>query len=274
VKRGIATATIVALALAAGAQALGGGGIDARFDRARVPEDKSATATAKCPQGSTVVSGGFAAPDRVYAGGGPYTEILSANRQGKRAWVVRGQNFSSKDGTMYSYAYCADIGPIQVAEGTDTVEDRRDATATARCPQGLTAISGGWAGKNAGGGRPQMIPFLSKRKGTNAWTVGAVNGSFNQSATLTAYAYCAELDPPQEVVNESSGPILSAPSLGVSCKGGRVAISGGFDAATKKGYSASAEVYSSHRKKGGKRWNTQFINGGRDRHLKVYAYCV
>jgi hypothetical protein len=265
---------VVALIAVGGAHALGGGAIETRFDRTPVPEDKTATAIAKCPKGTTLVSGGFAAPDRVYAGGGPYTEILSANRKGKRAWAVRGENFSSRDGTMYSYAYCADVGPIKVAEGSDTVKEQRGATATARCPRGLTALSGGWAGENAGGGRPQMIPFLSKRKGTDGWTVGAVNGSFNQSATLTAFAYCADLDPPEEVVNESSGPILSAPSLGVSCKGGRVAISGGFDTATRKGYAAGAEVYSSHRKKGGKRWNTQFINGGRDRHLKVYAYCV
>jgi len=41
-----------------------------------------------------------------------------------------------------------------------------------------------------------------------------------------------------------------------------------------RGYSAGAEVLTSRRKKAGVRWTIEPINGGRDRHLRVFAYCV
>ena len=120
-----------------------------------------------------------------------------------------------------------------------------------------------------------MVPFLSKRAGTNGWKIGAENGAFKGSAKLIAYAYCADLATvPAAAVNDVRMPRLSMPSAGSSCRGGRRAVAGGFDAATPHGYSAGASVFTSRRKKGGSRWKVELINGGQTRHLRVYAYCL
>lgn len=277
-KRALTPLALVSLALggAAGAQALGGSvSVEVHFQRQNLPRDTHVAATARCNRGTQVASGGFAAPDRVYAGGGPYTDILSAERRSKREFVVRAENFSSTKGTVYSYAYCADLGPITIADASKTLEGRRSGIATARCPEGLTAVSGGFTGKSLKGGRPEMVPYLSKRSGTNGWKAGAENGAFNGSAKLIVSAYCADLASAPEVeVNDVRVQDLSMPSAGASCRGGEQAIAGGFDAATRHGYAAGASVFSSHRKQGGARWKIEMINGGRDRHLRVYAYCI
>jgi hypothetical protein len=244
------------------------------FSRTTVKKDRHASTSAKCRGGNRVVSGGFAAPDRAYAGGGPYTEILAAARKGGDGFVVKAQNFSSRDGKLYAYAYCGNVGRIKVAEDSTEVGDRKDGTATAHCPDGLTAVSGGWYGKAPNGGRPEFIPFLSKRAGTDGWKVSAENADFEGSAILVAQAYCADVDPPSVAVTDRRMETLSQPRAAVSCKGGREAIAGGFDAATPKGYSTGAEIYSSRRTGGGGRWKIAGINGGRERHLRVYAYCV
>ncbi|MET0822743.1 MAG: hypothetical protein ABWY79_00160 [Solirubrobacterales bacterium] len=275
--RSLAALALGCLALAA-ATAHGFGAapaLEVEFSKRTLKRNTHASATARCDRGTEVVSNGFAAPDRVYAGGGPYTYILGAARKGEREFVVRAENFSSTRGQFYAYAYCADLGSITVADASRRLESRRDGVVTARCPGGRTAISGGWAGRSIDGGRPQMVPFLSKRAGANGWKVGAENGAFKGAAKLTAYAYCADLPAvPQATVHDVRMPQLSMPSAGSSCRGGREAIAGGFDAATPRGFSVGASVFTSRRKKGGVRWKVEVINGGHTRHLRVYAYCL
>ena len=274
----LAVATIAALtALGAGA-ALAGlalAPLEPEVSRTTIPEDRHLATTARCHGGSEVVSGGFAAPDRAYAGGGPYTEILGAARKGDDGFTVRAQNFSSAKGRLTAFAYCGEIGPTVVATKAESVGALNDGVVTARCPDGLTAVSGGWDGKAPEGGRPQFIPYLSKRARTDGWKVGAENGAFKGSAVLVAQVLCADLShAPDVAVNDRHMQDLSQLRIGASCDGGHEAIAGGFDAATPRGYSAGAEVYGSRRKSDGQRWKVAVINGGRDRHLRVYAYCA
>jgi hypothetical protein len=270
--------TLIAVLVLATATAADGRGIEAplqpHFERVTIPEDEHVAAKARCERRTDAVSGGFAAPDNAYAGGGPYTDILGASRQGGREFAVRAQNFSSAKGTLVSYVYCADLGPITIAQAERTIADRRDGVATARCPRGSSAISGGWTGETIGGGRPQMIPFLSKRAGTRGWKVGAENGAFRGSAKLIVHAYCAETAPARVAVTDRPFPALGMHTAGASCDAGEEAVAGGFDAATPRGFSAGASVSTSRRKRGGLRWKVVATNGGRDRHLAVYAYCI
>ena len=146
-------------------------------------------AIAKCTGGTDVVSGGFAAPDRAYAGGGPYTEILATSRKSADRFVVKADNFSHARGELYAYAYCGHIGRVQVAEGRSReIEDFEDGSATAHCPKGLIAVSGGWYGA-ASRGRPQFVPYVSKRAGADAWKVAVINGRDPRPARI--FAYCA-----------------------------------------------------------------------------------
>lgn len=120
-----------------------------------------------------------------------------------------------------------------------------------------------------------MVPYLSQRVGDRAWKVSAENAAFKGKAKLIAYAYCAELpEAPKVVAKDAPVEILSIESISASCAQGSEAISGGFDIATRRGYSAGASVHSSRRKAGGRTWKVSLINGGRDRHGRVFAYCL
>jgi hypothetical protein len=271
----LALAAIVVPCAAAGAR--GGDTIaplQAALDKHELKRNTHGKATARCDGGDEIVSNGFAAPDRVYAGGGPYTDILGGIRKGNRAFVVKAENFSSTRGDFYAYAYCGDVGKVTVAEERKKVGSFDSAVVTARCPRGLTAISGGWTGQAIKGGRPQMSPFLSKRAGARGWKIGAENYEFKGEAILVVQAYCADVPAPEVRVNDQHVSDLSQPVAGISCRGGKEAVAGGFDAATKNGFAAGASVYTSRRKKGGARWKIELINGGQDRHLKVFAYCA
>lgn len=230
---------------------------------------------ARCDPGTEVVSGGFAAPDVVYAGGGPYTDVTGAWRSGDGRFTVQAKNDAFAKGHSYAFAYCADLGDLTVASRRTTVESLKNGTVKATCPTGLTAISGGWAGAAPHGGRPEMVSFLSKRAGTDGWKVGAFNWAFKGSAQLIAYAYCMETDsPPVAEVNDLRMKGFNKSSAGSSCAAGEQAIAGGFDAATPHGHSVGASITTSRRKNGGVRWKVTVLNGNDGRHLRVFAYCA
>lgn len=243
---------------------------------AELPKHGHVAARATCGPRSEVVSGGFATPDVVYAGGGPYTDVQAGYRDGDRAFVVKAENQAFRTGHVYSYAYCGDVGGITVAESRPVeLGSFEDGTTTARCPDGLTAISGGWRGIATHGGRPAMVPFRSKRAGTDGWKVSAENEIFKGSQDLVAYAYCADTEtPPVAKVNRVRMPGFNESSTGSSCPAGTQAIAGGFDAATRHGHSIGVGVAASRRKQAGKRWKVTVLNGNDPRQLKVYAYCV
>jgi hypothetical protein len=278
--------TPVRLAIAAAfAVALAGAGL--AFARTVMLETDSASqriggsqrgkAIATCPGGSHVVSGGFAAPGRVYAGGGPYTEALSARRHGHTGFAVKGLDDGPfRHGKIYAYAYCGDLGPITVASKRSApISSFRAGHAVARCPAGLTAISGGFAGRGTRG-QPRMIPYVSKRIGTRRWKVAAFNEVLKGSQQLIAYAYCAP--PPPGLATRAHLARLqdfNLGSAGSSCAPGEEAIAGGFSATTPKGGRGDADAFSSYRRADGLRWKVSLINGSaRVKQVRVFAYCV
>ena len=231
---------------------------------------------ARCGRGTELVSGGFATPDVVYAGGGPYTQVEGAYRHGDGRFIVKAENQAFRSGHAYSFAYCGDVGKVTVAKSKPVeLGSFDDGTATAHCPDGLTAISGGWRGEAPRGGRPAMVPFRSKRAGTDGWKVSAQNIVFKNSQDLIAFAYCVETQsPPAVAPNKLRMEGFNLSSAGSSCPAGSQAIAGGFDAATPKGYSVGASIATSRRKQGGQRWKVTVLNGNDARGLTVYAYCV
>ena len=111
--RALATGVAAALALSAAGIASAHGGaslLEPEVGSVKVPRHGHVAATARCHDGSEVVSGGFATPDVAYAGGGPYTDTVGAARDGKRRFVSRASNDAFRVGRFYSYAYCGDFG--------------------------------------------------------------------------------------------------------------------------------------------------------------------
>ena len=121
-------------------------------------------------------------------------------------------------------------------------------------------------------GRPQFVPYVSKRVGTDGWKVAAQNLELKGSAFLVAQAYCADIDPPDVAAQRVRLPRFNQGSEGVNCPQGREAIAGGFDL-TSKGERGD-EVYSSHRVRGGRRWKVAVINGGFPLPARIFAYCA
>jgi hypothetical protein len=241
-----------------------------------IPKHGHVAVRAVCAPGTELISGGFSAPDRVYAGGGPYTDIQGGYRVGDRTFVVKADNQAFRTGHVYSFAYCGDLGGIEIAEGHPVeLGSYEDGTATAHCPDGLTAVSGGWRGVAPDRGRPAMVPFRSKRAGTDGWKVSAKNQIFKGSEDLIAFAYCADTEtPPTVAVNRFKMEGFNQFGAGVSCPAGSQAIAGGFDTATRHGHSIGSYLGASHRKDGGTRWKVTIVNGNDPRKAKVYAYCV
>lgn len=275
--RVVAGIAVAGVLLGAGLAAAHAGGtlLQARVGSVEVPRHGHVAATARCRPGTQVISGGFATPDVAYAGGGPYTETVGASRTDKRHFVARASNEAFRAGRFYSYAYCGELGRVRVARATDEIGSFQNGSATARCARGLTAISGGYRGAAPHGGRPEMVPFQSKRIGTRAWRVSAENTALKGTGELVVYAYCFDVDtPPAAEVNDVTMPGFNKSSAGSSCRTGAEAVAGGFDAATPHGNSIGASITTSRRKQGGSRWKVTVLNGNHPRHLKVYAYCV
>ena len=130
----------------------------------RVPSYSHVVATARCASGTEVVSGGFAAPDRAYAGGGPYTDTIAAFRSGKGRFTVKAQNNGSP-GRIYATAYCGGLGSISVANDATRLGSRKSGSAKASCPAGRIAISG-WVWRRGRRRRPRpdgALPLAARR---------------------------------------------------------------------------------------------------------------
>jgi hypothetical protein len=249
--------------------------LSTQFNVTELPRHGHARATATCGPNHEILSGGFSAPDAVYAGGGPYQRVQAAYRASDRRFVVKAENQAFRTGHVYAFAYCGHVGKVTVARSEGVELGSFDVgTTTAHCPVGLTAISGGWAGIARDRGRPAMVPFRSKRAGTHAWKVSAQNIIFKGSEDLYAYAYCAETDAPAAVVERARMAGFNEGSADSSCPAGSQAIAGGFDAASRNGYNLGTDVVGSRRKGAGTRWHVNYMNGRDARKIKVFAYCV
>ncbi len=105
-----------------------------------------------------------------------------------------------------------------------------DGTATASCPKGTEAVSGGFA---APGFDPQFdaasnIPFGSRRTGDDKWKVDAKNFG-GTSGTMSSYVYCDRHEP--GLVKATKTTSINASENGsaaAKCPRGSEAFSGGW----------------------------------------------
>ena len=161
-----------------------------RSDSVQIPTNNFDSVTAKCPQGTQAIGGGFGTDHSVIT--------LTSKRSGSRGWKVVGVNIedlggSTSPATLTAYAYCKAPGPKLVTESKDTELSSDFLGTTVRCPNGGRVRSGGFDGHvgvvnnelNAAGA------LDSKRTDQgHAWTTKALSVSNPNPATLTTYAYC------------------------------------------------------------------------------------
>ena len=158
-----------------------------RSDREELegPAD-SATVTATCRKGERAFSGGYA-----FVSSGGFALTQQSFRQGSRSWTVKAINFSEKQVTVLAFANCRPKNKVPSVKSVRKVvpyQDEGPTTATARCPEGRYALSGGY--KDPASNLPSVFPE-SRRVGTRSWTV-TETGISGRDDNLTVFAYCAK----------------------------------------------------------------------------------
>jgi hypothetical protein len=143
------------------------------------------TATARCPGGTKLFSGGFQRTDFRSPNGSYVTESRAV---GTKAWRVSGSAFGTIGGELTAIAHCARDKSLPITEVSASVPLAAGASATATtppCPPGRRLTSGGFSGNGS-----QGIFFADggfNRNGT--WSATAF-GYFGPAPSLTAYGYC------------------------------------------------------------------------------------
>jgi hypothetical protein len=153
------------------------------------------SATATCPRGRKVVSGGFNSPGYSDDFTGASVQPYAFHKFGARGWLVREINFGATDGSFVAFAYCADRG-VQVRTAVTMIQPYpATGSATASCAAGERVISGGsktpvfdptTTGPIPGA---QIFPYESRRTGRGAWTIRGENYGLTDGI-LRAFAYC------------------------------------------------------------------------------------
>jgi len=149
-----------------------------------IKQGETRSATARCPKGQFLITGGFQRTD-FGADGGNY--ITESRADGPRAWRVSGSAFPLGGGELTAIAYCVrHKGPIlrEVSANADVPAGGIATATTPSCPSRLRLTSTGFSTDGS----------------SNAFFIGSsLNGDGSSSTTavghfgatpLTAYGYC------------------------------------------------------------------------------------
>jgi hypothetical protein len=248
-----------------------------RSDRTTIGPGKNGTATTKCPKGSEAVSGGFATPHFDPGFNGRSVLPLTSKRTHGRKWKTRGYNFSDHGrGKLFSFAYCDTHQPgLQVRSKHERLRAGDPGSATAKCPRGSEAVSGGFASPDATAGGAAVFAFTSKRVSHRRWKVSAYNNDQTDSQRLVAFAFCDKHEPGLRAESKQVMiPLARKRLVTVNCPHGRNEVFGGF-AATVDTDGAGPFVFTSKRSKvRGRDWEAAAAGNGAGTHpFKVFVYC-
>jgi hypothetical protein len=145
-------------------------------------ETKSATAV--CPKGQFLMSGGFQRTNFDSTGGNYVTE---SRAYGPRAWRVTGSAFGgSGGGELTAIAYCVKHrGPIltEVSASAPVAFGASSTVTTPPCPPGLTLTSTGFSAS------PSTL-YAGSSLNPDGTSTATAFGYFAQSPSLTAAGYC------------------------------------------------------------------------------------
>jgi hypothetical protein len=149
-----------------------------------IKQGETRSATARCPKGQYLITGGFQRTD-FGADGGNY--VTESRADGTRAWRVSGSAFPLGGGELTAIAYCVrHKGPIltEVSANADVPAGGTAAATTPSCPSGQRLTSTGFSTN----GSSNAFFVGSSLNGDNTSTTTAF-GHFGPAA-LTAYGYC------------------------------------------------------------------------------------
>jgi hypothetical protein len=149
-----------------------------------IKQGETRSATARCPKGQYLITGGFQRTD-FGADGGNY--ITESRADGPRAWRVSGSAFPLGGGELTAIAYCVrHKGPIlrEVSANADVPAGGTATATTPSCPSGLKLTSTGFSTNGS-----SNAFFVGSSLNGDASSTATAFGRFGPAA-LTAYGYC------------------------------------------------------------------------------------
>jgi hypothetical protein len=269
-------ATVGALAVSAA-----GEGLKTKSKTVELDMGEVGSALAKCKPGTKSVSGGFEAE---FDAGPPPVVVLStaSRRASTRKWRASGASLGA-EGELTAFAYCRDQKlkskkkqtDVDGASGIDPGTD----TATAKCPKGSAAVSGGFDNPDAelnlmGPGSTFIHPIESRKIGKRKWRAGG-NNYGEADGTLVAQVNCYEgrslktRSETDEVTN--TAPDTAFDEFAARCKRGERVVSGGFSIEEQN--ISNGPLVIASRKQGKRAWVVETGSNGSDAEVTVYAYC-
>jgi hypothetical protein len=161
--------------------------VRARSSETTLEGNETGSATARCPRGTKVFSGGFENPE---FGESQDVAILpfESRKTGRREWTVSATNLADGDGTLVVHVYCREGKGLKTVE-QDVFNDVEDTwELTPQCQRGKRVVSGGFDYTISIDGSDGPFIYSSHKVGKREWQVEGFNR--NEAATFTAYAYC------------------------------------------------------------------------------------
>lgn len=153
------------------------------------------TLSPRCPQGTKVISGGFAA-EPITPNPTPVLTISESRKVGKRTWEVSAFANGNEEGDLAAYAHCREGKKLKTKQSSAPLSSDADESAVieARCKRKQRVVSGGFGSPDDSGGDTPVV-FTSKKAGRRSWGVGAFVGITGNPTEVTAYAYCEKKKP-------------------------------------------------------------------------------
>ena len=195
---------------------------------------------------------------------------------GGPTWRVTVANLADDGaGRQRTFVYC---GPrragLMLRERRVRIPPSGSATATATCPVGTEAVSGGFSDKWAGTRGALVFGFRSHRLGRRRWRASAVNTSDAIASTLIVMANCDPLRPRLTARTVSARmPAHGRRSLAADCGAGRSAWSAGFESPVEDWARGGAFPYLFKRVRHRSWRAAAFSVGASPTRFTLHAYC-
>lgn len=148
---------------------------------------KTKSATARCPSGTKLISGGFQRTNFRTPGGDYVTESRAV---GSKAWRVSGRAFGDFGGELTAMAYCVKGKGKLLTEvsGSSAIAAGETGTATTPgCPKGRRLIAGGFSTNGS-----TNAFYAGSSFNPNGTLSASSFGYFGPAPRLTAFGYCAK----------------------------------------------------------------------------------
>lgn len=273
--------TIAASAALIATDALAGKKLKTKSATVEIPSGEPGSVTATCKKKQKAVSGGFESEE--FDPGAMDNSVIfpfTSVREGKRGWHSAGVNFGDPN-PFTSHAYCRKQKKLKVASAEVEAPPVPasgvpvEVSATATCPKGTKALSGGFDNPDAHldpGDATLVLAKLSRKRGGRKWEVRGGNLG-NDEGTLTAQVNChkgKKPKPKEASVALDGDPTIDATEVTAQCPKKKRVVSGGFESDVP--VTLNGPLFTASKRVGKRGWHVAAA-AGVDAEITSYAYC-